>query len=78
MRSTLSRVGGASARGLIAALLLGLMTLACAACGQRGPLYLPDSASAPERATPAEDAAPASDEEATETTADVTEEEDRQ
>jgi len=68
MSSTRSFARGMAARGVLAALLAAFVTLAGTACGQRGPLYLPDQA--PENAAPAEDAAPASDPEAFDATDD--------
>lgn len=79
MRSTLSFARGVAARGVSAALLTAFVALGCAACGQRGPLYLPDSA--PERVEPAEEAAPGGAPEtpdADDATDDATDDEERQ
>jgi len=70
MRSTRSFARGMAARRVFAALLTALVALASSACGQRGPLYLPDPAP--------ESAAPASDPEAPATSADATDDEDRE
>ena len=78
MNSTRSFARGMAARSVLAALLTAFVALAGTACGQRGPLYLPDSAPAPESVTPAEDAAPGKDPEAADTAADPKEDEDRE
>jgi predicted small lipoprotein YifL len=58
MRSTHSLACGAAFRGALAALLLGLVALTCTACGQRGPLFLPDAAPAADRGAAASDETP--------------------
>ena len=70
MKSPRLRARGAAIRSVIAALALGLIAVSGGGCGQRGPLYLPDSEPAAngeagtERSVEEDDSSSASDSDA--------------
>lgn len=58
MNSTHMRARGAAVRSMIAASLLGLLAAWGTGCGQRGPLYLPDTDPGASEVAAAESATP--------------------